>query len=473
MFKRTASKYLKSQSDESLSTSKAKAAFDAHRGRKAHPHNAHALEARVRHLEKLLQAKSADVEAGYGAVGISMTENVAIAAETIPLVHSPSQRRGGPKPPMLHAFWHLLTASYVNVLLLVAPFAIWAYVAEWGDIPVFVLNFLTMMPLANILGESTEALAYHAGDTIGGLVNATFGNAVEVIIAIFALKSGEVALVQSSLIGSMLSNMLLVLGSCFMAGHFGGAKESSFSGQGASINMSLLFVSSFTMLVPSYYQYTKNTTYQHGNTTVAASEDERAVSILGLSHISALFLIGMYVLLMVYQLVTHRAEDEDNSEEEEPELSLTGSVVALLVATVTVSIFSEFLVSSVDGFTETANIPKSFVGIILLPIVGNAVEHVTAVKVALKNNMELAMSVAIGSATQISLFVVPVCVVAGWIMGTPMSLAFNAFEAITYVIGTIIVYVIVADGKSNWLEGAMLIILYCLIGVALLEIDIN
>ncbi|EQC31545.1 hypothetical protein SDRG_10717 [Saprolegnia diclina VS20] len=467
MFKKQASKYLKSQSDDShdASTHKAGSRIEVHHGRR----NLHTqqLEARVRHLEKLIMSQgkkdAADVEAGYGSVGLAVQENPGIVAETLPLISSPS-RRLGEKPSMAHAYWHLLTSSYVNALLFLMPFAIWSYVAEWGDIPVFVLNFLTMMPLANILGESTEALAYHAGDTIGGLVNATFGNAVEVIIAIFALKSGEVGLVQSSLIGSMLSNMLLVLGSCFMAGHFGGAKESSFNGQGASINMSLLFVSSFTMLVPSYYQYTKG---------VDATDDAREVSILGLSHISAIFLILMYVLLMVYQLVTHRAEEEDNSEEEEPELSMTASIISLLVATLAVSIFSEFLVSSVDGFTETANIPKSFVGIILLPIVGNAVEHVTAVKVALKNNMELAMSVAIGSATQISLFVVPVCVVAGWIMGSPMSLAFNAFEAITYVIGTIIVYVIVADGKSNWLEGAMLIILYCLIGVALLEIDIN
>ncbi|OQR82085.1 Ca2 :Cation Antiporter (CaCA) Family [Thraustotheca clavata] len=453
MFKREASKFIKSQSADASFAGAALKVINNKRLSQLEDQ-----ERRIRQLEKLVLQKQDDIE-GYGAIAFG-TESPAIVAETLPLVKSDS-RRNGPRPSLLHAYLHLITSSYVNVLLLTMPFAIWSYLAEWGDIPVFILNFLTMMPLANILGESTEALAFHAGDTIGGLVNATFGNAVEVIIAIFALKKGEVALVQSSLIGSMLSNMLLVLGSCFVAGYFGGAKESSFSGQGASINMSLLFVSSFTMLVPSYYQYTK------------AMDSDEEVSILGLSHVSALFLIIMYVLLMVYQLVTHRAEEQDKEEEEEPELSLAGSIGSLLFATLLVSVISEFLVSSVDGFTQTANIPKSFVGIILLPIVGNAVEHVTAVKVALKNNMELAMSVAIGSATQISLFVVPVCVVAGWIMNSPMSLAFNAFEAITYVIGTIIVYVIVADGKSNWLEGAMLIILYCLVGVALLEIDIN
>ncbi|KAF0700628.1 Aste57867_8806 [Aphanomyces stellatus] len=357
----------------------------------------------------------------------------------------------------------MLFGSYVNLFLVFTPFAIWSYCAEWGDVPVFVLNFLTMIPMASMLGDATEALAFHAGDTIGGLVNATFGNAVEVIIAIFALKSGEVALVQSSLIGSMLSNMLLVLGSCFIAGHLGGAKESLFSAAGASVNMSLLFVSSFAMLVPSYYHYAQGD----------KSSAEVDAAVLSLSHISALFLILMYVLLMVYQLVTHRPEETEKGEdEEEPELSLRGSLVVLLVMTLLVAVFSEFLVSSVDGFTKTANIPKPFVGIVLLPIVGNAVEHITAIKVALKDNMELAMGVAVGSATQISLFVVPVCVVAGWIMGTPMTLAFNAFEAMTYVVASVVVYVVVADGKSNWLEGAMLIVLYCLVGVSLLEINI-
>jgi Ca2+:H+ antiporter len=392
--------------------------------------------------------------------------------------HAPASK----KKNDLEATRDLIMNNYINFLLLLAPFAIWAYAGEWGDTWVFVLNFFTMMPLANMLGEATEALAFHTGDTIGGLVNATFGNAVEVIIAIFALKSGEVALVQSSLIGSMLSNMLFVLGCCFIAGYMGGAKESSFNGQGASINMSLLFLSSFAMLVPSFYLYAKPVSSDNPliDKILDGTSDSNVVS---LSHISALFLIVMYLLLLYYQLFTHREEphnaanqDEedkaDNDDLEEPAFSLTGSMILLLAATILVSIFSELLVSSIDGFTKTASIPKSFVGLILLPIVGNAVEHICAVRVALKNNMELALGVAVGSATQISLFVVPVCVVAGWIMDVPMTLAFNAFEAITYIISTIIVYVIVADGKSNWLEGAMLIILYCLVGVALLEIDV-
>ncbi|EQC30970.1 calcium/proton exchanger [Saprolegnia diclina VS20] len=356
----------------------------------------------------------------------------------------------------------VILGSNVNALLLVAPFAAWSYFGHWSPMWVFGLNFLTMMPLANILGEATETLAEHTGDTIGGLVNASFGNAVEIIIAIFALKQGEIELVQSSLIGSMLSNLLLVLGCCFVSGHFGGAKESSFNGAGASINMSLLFVSSFAMLVPSYYQSTMTHDTQ--------LEHEQAV--LGLSHISAIFLVLMYAQLLFFQLYTHKAEVDEKEEEHKPALSMASSMIILCLATVAVAFFSEWLVSSVDEVTETSGIPKAFIGIILLPIVGNAVEHITALKVAYKNNMELAMGVAIGSATQISLFVVPVCVIAGWIMGQPMTLAFNTFEALTYIFSTLIVYVIVADGKSNWLEGSMLLTLYCLVGLSLLEITI-
>ncbi|OQS00649.1 Ca2 :Cation Antiporter (CaCA) Family [Thraustotheca clavata] len=260
----------------------------------------------------------------------------------------------------------------------------------------------------------------------------------------------------------MLSNLLLVLGMCFVSGHFGGAKESEFNGAGASINMSLLFVSSFAMLVPSYYQ----------TTAIHDTAIEHAAAVLSLSHISAIFLVLMYVQLMFFQLYTHKAEEVTKESEEEPELSLGSSIIVLCVATVAVAFFSEFLVSSVEAVTETSGIPQSFIGIILLPIVGNAVEHVTAVKVAFKNNMELAMGVAVGSATQISLFVVPVCVIAGWIMNQPMTLAFNTFEALTYIFATLIVYVIVADGKSNWLEGSMLLTLYALVGLSLLEITI-
>ncbi|KDO32541.1 calcium/proton exchanger [Saprolegnia parasitica CBS 223.65] len=385
--------------------------------------------------------------------------------ESLPLISpAPTARAMGSELATNVSCW--LTESYINTLLLFVPFGVWSYYANWNAAWVFTFNFLAMIPLARTIGDATEAVAYHAGDTIGGLVNATFGNAVEVIIAIFALREGQIAVVQSSLLGSILSNLLLVLGCCFIAGGTA-VKESKFNDTSASANSSLLMVSCFAMLVPSYYQFTSYT-----DTTYSTEQ-----TVLHLSHISAVFLLLMYLQLLYFQLSTHAhlfnaAEAMDADEDEEEPMSMRSGLLVLAVATVGVSILSQFLVDSIDGFVSSTQISKSFVGIIILPIVGNAVEHITAVRVALKDRMELAMGVAVGSATQISLFVVPVTVLAGWILNQPMTLAFPTFEAVTYVTSIVIVYAIVADGRSNWLEGSMLLTMYALIAVALLWIHV-
>ncbi|KAL4158453.1 hypothetical protein PRNP1_004229 [Phytophthora ramorum] len=351
----------------------------------------------------------------------------------------------------------------LNLMLLAAPLAIWASLGGWSDLWVFVFNFLVMIPLANLLGEATESLAFHTGETIGGLVNATFGNAVEVIVAIFALKAGEINVVQSSLIGSVLSNLLLVLGCAFIAGGVRN-KENSFNAVGASANSSLLMLASFGMLLPSYIFYFSD----------HESEETRVANTLTLSRIAAGFLLFMYVQLLFFQLKTHADffEDEQADPEETVALSKRASAAVLLGATILVSLFSEFLVDSIDGFANEMHLSKSFIGIILLPVVGNAVEHVTAVKVALNNKMELAMGVAVGSATQVSLFVVPVVVLSGWFMDQAMSLAFPQFEILIYLMSIIIVYAIIADGKSNWLEGSMLLTAYALVAIALVWVEI-
>ncbi|KAF0686496.1 Aste57867_21683 [Aphanomyces stellatus] len=391
------------------------------------------------------------------------------SGEHLPLMpgSSSSPSKKAPPPPLWRTLYDVLVGGYLNLLLLFLPLAFWAYYAQWHDGFVFSFNFLSMIPLAKIIGDATEDVAHHTGDFVGGLINATFGNAVEVIIAIFALRSGEIALVQSSLLGSILSNLLLVLGCCFMAGGVT-QKESKFNEVGASANSSLLMVSAFAMLVPSYYQYTTFTEKPVTDATV-----------LSLSHITAIFLLLMYGQLLYFQMKTHahlyegvEQEDEDDDDDDDGRMSLTSGLVVLGLATLIVSILSEFLVASINGFVESVHVSKSFVGIIILPIVGNAVEHLTAVRVALKQRMELALGVAVGSATQISLFVVPVSVLAGWAMGQPMTLAFPTFEAVTYVTSVVIVYAIIVDGKSHWLEGSMLLTLYALIAVSLLWIHV-
>ncbi|ETV91602.1 calcium/proton exchanger [Aphanomyces invadans] len=401
-------------------------------------------------------------------------EEIRAAKESTPLLRQ--SLHGNSPPTLAHSLYVVATDSYINVLLVCLPFAIYSYYAQWGDAAVFAFNFLTMIPLAKVIGDATEEVAFHTGDTIGGLVNATFGNAVEVIIAIFALREGQISVVQASLLGSILSNLLLVLGCCFVAG---GVTQSvsKFNETSASANSSLLMVSAFAMLVPSYYQYT---TYD--------DKPETKAIVLGLSHIAAVFLLLMYMQLLYFQMKTHAHlfnsrdatdeeeggcdDDDDDDATDHSNMTLGSSIVILGLATVLVSILSEYLVASIDGFVASAHVSKSFVGIIILPIVGNAVEHMTAVRVALKHKMELAMGVAVGSATQISLFVVPVTVLAGWAMDQPMSLAFPTFEAVTYVTSVVIVYAIIVDGKSHWLEGSMLLTIYLFIAVALLWVHV-
>ncbi|CAI5743259.1 unnamed protein product [Peronospora destructor] len=361
------------------------------------------------------------------------------------------------------AIYAMIKEQPLNLLLLAAPLAIWASFGGWSDLWIFIFNFVVMIPLANLLGEATESLAFHTGETIGGLVNATFGNAVEVIVALFALQAGEISVVQSSLIGSVLSNLLLVLGCAFIAGGVRN-KENSFNAVGASANSSLLMLASFAMLLPSYIFYFSD----HD------SEEIRVANTLILSRIAAAFLLFMYLQLLFFQLKTHADffEDEHCESEEVVALSKRASATVLLAATLLVAMFSEFLVDSIDGFADQMHLSKSFIGIILLPVVGNAVEHVTAVKVALNNKMELAMGVAVGSATQVSLFVVPVVVISGWFMDREMSLAFPQFEILIYLMSIIIVYAIIADGKSNWLEGSMLLTAYALVATSLVWVEV-
>jgi len=276
-----------------------------------------------------------------------------------------------------------------------------------------------------------------------------YRNAVEVIVAIQALLANEIRVVQSSMLGSIFSNLLLVLGCCFF---FGGIyfKEQKFNATAATSNMALLALSSIALILPTPFAQYYNL------------HDER---VLVVSRVAALFLIFMYIQLLFFQLKTHAHIFEDGAEVELAALPMWVSVVGLLTVTLLVAIFSEYLVASIDGFTEASGISRTFVGLIILPIVGNAVEHITAVTVATKNKMDLAMGVAVGSCTQISLFVVPLAVIVGWICKKDMTLNFPHFEVILYVMSVLTVSIVVANGKANWLEGSLLITTYALIAV--------
>ncbi|KAF2753954.1 Calcium/proton exchanger [Pseudovirgaria hyperparasitica] len=364
---------------------------------------------------------------------------------------------------ILYTTWKTLASNYVNVLLVFVPLGIISGELGWSSTAVFILNFLAIIPLASLLAFATEEISVHVGQTLGGLLNATFGNAVELIVSIVALRKNEVRIVQSSMLGSILSNILLVLGCCFIAG--GIAKpEQKFNSTVASTMSSLMAVASASLIIPA--------------TLYAALRDSKESSndnILLLSHGTSIILLILYVLYLYFQLKSHahlfdeeQASDE-NGNEEHAEAQVLGPIpagIALAVITIITAVCAEYLVGSIEGIVATGKVSKTFIGLVLLPIVGNAAEHVTAVVVAYKSKMDLAVGVAIGSSMQIALFVTPFMVILGWIMDINMTLHFQLFETVVFFLSVLVVNYLIQDGKSNYLEGAMCLGTYIIIALA-------
>lgn len=363
-----------------------------------------------------------------------------------------------------------LLSNYVNVLLIFVPLGIIAGLSNWDPTVVFALNFLAIVPLAAVLSFATEEISVKLGETMGGLLNATFGNAVELIVSIVALKNGEIRIVQSSMLGSILSNILLVLGCCFLAGGIHNTRtgtalgiEQDFNSTVASTMSSMMILASAALIIPA-------TLYA----VLAGSSADTDSNILVLSHGTAIILLALYVLYLVFQLSTHatlfeaKPSADDDNEPEEPQMSPWAAAVVLVVVTVMVAICAEYLVDSIDALVAEVHISKTFIGLVLLPIVGNAAEHVTAIVVAMKDKMDLAMGVAIGSSMQIALLVTPFLVILGWIIDQPMTLHFETFETVVFFLSVLVVTYVIQDGKSNYLEGAMLLGLYTIIALAFL-----
>eukprot|EP00928_Gymnodinium_smaydae_P058324 TRINITY_DN41527_c0_g1_i1.p1 TRINITY_DN41527_c0_g1~~TRINITY_DN41527_c0_g1_i1.p1 ORF type:complete len:570 (-),score=147.57 TRINITY_DN41527_c0_g1_i1:112-1773(-) len=343
---------------------------------------------------------------------------------------------------------------------LLVPLAQTCKYLEMSSGIVFATNFFAIVPLASILGTATEAISVHTGQLIGGLLNATFGNAVEMIMCVQAVKCGLIRVVQGNLLGSILSNLLLVLGMAIFASGIV-RKSQSFNAQGASANMSCQLVASISVCLPTVFA------------TVSKSA---AKAVLAVSRICSIFLMGVYGMFLYFMLKSHAElfADEgegEESEEEEDQLSPLFSCILLALSTLVVFFCSECLVHSIEDVSETYGLSEEFIGVILLPIVGNAAEHVTAVSSAYKGMMDLALGVAVGSSTQISLFVVPCAVMFGWIFDQPMNLNFTIFDTACQMLTVFLVSQVLANGQTNWLHGAMLMTVYALIAVQTLFLD--
>lgn len=279
-------------------------------------------------------------------------------------------------------------------------------------------------------------------------------------VSIIALRSNEIRIVQASMLGSILSNILLVLGCCFLAGGIK-YKEQSFNSTVASTMSSLMTVATASLIIPA-------TLY-----AVMANKDSgtQEDNIMVLSRGTSIILLFIYVSYLFFQLKTHAdlfddAEQQEGDEEGSTMLSAWTAGIVLVVITILVAICADYLVGSIDDIVEKAHISKTFIGLILIPIVGNAAEHVTAVIVAYKNKMDLAIGVAIGSSLQIAIFVTPFLVILGWIMDRKMTLHFETFETVAFFLASLVVVLLIQDGKSNWLEGLLCLGMYLIIALA-------
>ena len=338
----------------------------------------------------------------------------------------------------------------LKFMLLFVPISFIGKFLNFSPTIMFILAALSIIPVAGIMGEGTEEISSYTGPKIGGFLNATFGNATELIISFFALKSGLFEVVKSSIAGSIIGNILLVLGASMF---IGGLKHKT---QNFNINVvettsSMLLFSLIGLCVPAFFTHTinpnlLNTRYE------------------GLSLVVAIVMFILYILSLIFSFFTHKDLYATTTEEEghESKWSLKKSIIILVIATVIIAIESEFLVGGIEDITSKLGLSEFFVGIILIPIIGNAAEHSTAITMALKNKMDVAIEIALGSSLQIILFVAPVLIFLS-LLFTPMSIIFNPFELVSLIASVIIANKVASDGQSNWLEGAQLMAVYFII----------
>ena len=356
--------------------------------------------------------------------------------------------------------------SKLNILLVAVPLTVYFnYITHDPNIS-FITSMIAIMPLAFLMGKATEEIALRTSESVGGLLNATFGNAAEMILALFALYAAStttspetaenmIHLVQASLIGSILGNLLLVMGLSFVWGGMHHS-EQKFSETQVSSNSSLLLLAVIVLIIPTVFNFTVDGT---------AGDD----GVEKLSHAAAIILLIIYGLFLLFQLKTHsHLFATDNVHHEEPQMDQKDAIILLILATILVSWMAEVLVHSVESAAEQYHLPYIFIGVILLPLFGNAAEHFTAVSVAAKNKMDLSFAISIGSSTQIAVFVAPLMIMVAWLWGVPLTFEFGILETIAVFLAVSIANLIAADGKSNWLEGLMLLSTYAVLGLAFL-----
>ena len=365
--------------------------------------------------------------------------------------------------PRLHPSFFLTAHGWPYLLVPLIPVAVVLELTHAGATIVFAAAALGIIPTAALMGRATEELAARSGPGIGGLLNVTFGNAPELIIALFALGQGLQEVVKASIVGSILGNILLVLGAAMLAGGLGRDKQ-TFSATGASVQSTMLMLAAAALLMPAVFELVEG----QGLPSPGAEAVNYDSTVEHLSLAVAIVLIATYVAGLFFSLKTHRAIFNPEYEEEDTwGWSTRTSIIALAVAGLLVGLMSEVLVGSISEASESIGLSEFFVGVIVVAIVGNAAEHWVAVLVAMKNKMDLAVNIAIGSSAQIALFVAPVLVLASFFMGPyPLALVFNGFELGAILVAVLVANNVTQDGESTWFEGVQLLAIYLVFGLA-------
>jgi Ca2+:H+ antiporter len=368
-----------------------------------------------------------------------------------------------PNGPRLDASFLRTPSGWPYLLAPLIPVAVALAIAGAPATVVFVSSALGIVPTAALMGRATEELAARAGPGIGGLLNVTFGNAPELIIALFALGQGLHEVVKASIVGSIIGNMLLVLGAAMLAGGIGRDTQ-RYSRTGAAIQTTMLMLAGGALIMPAIFELVEG----QGLPRPGAESVHYGGTVAHLSLAVAIVLLVTYVFGLFFSLKTHR--DLFNPEYEDEDSwgwSVRTSVIALAIAGVLVGVMSEVLVGSITEASESIGLSQFFIGVIVVAIVGNAAEHWVAVLVAMKDKMDLAVNIAIGSSAQVALFVAPVLVIASYFIGPyPLALVFNGFELGAILLAIVVGNHVVADGESTWFEGVQLLALYFVFGLA-------
>jgi Ca2+:H+ antiporter len=348
----------------------------------------------------------------------------------------------------------------LDLLLIFIPIAVIFHYTHQPPLWTFAASGIAIIPLAGWMGRSTESLAEKLGAGIGGLLNATFGNAAEMIIAFQGLRAGLTEVVKASITGSILGNILLVLGLSVLAGGFK-HKSQKFNRTAASMSATMMTLSAIGLLIPAVFHFVTQDQARNDAAGQARIEAELSLEI-------AVVLFIVYILSLVFSLRTHKDLYLGTSEghSESVHMKTKTAVVVLVVATGLIAWMSELLVHAVEPASKALGMTEIFVGVIVVAVIGNAAEHSTAVLMAMKNQMDLAYHIAVGSSMQIALFVAPALVFLSYAVGNPMNLLFTTFEVITVGLAVAIVSLVAVDGESNWLEGALLLAVYVIFAIA-------